>query len=100
LLRILGERDVPGRTGTACLLGNEPFLYIGPVRFEDLDTIIGAIADIQQTIDGKIGTVHGIAELWSGRRVGVVRSKIGVIRLVSVGAPVPFVCAGISVKNN
>ena len=44
--------------------------------------------------------MYGIAELLRRRSVGIVRAEVGVIRLISVSAPVTFVFSGIGVVHD
>lgn len=50
LLRIFRKRDVPNRAVPQGVLIKDLFLDEGPVRFEDLNAVIGPVADIQETI--------------------------------------------------
>ena len=100
LLRIPRERNVPSRAGTKCPFVYKPFLNERSIGLEHLDAIISAVAYIEQAIDGKFGAVNRVAELLRGRRVGIVRTQIRVIRFVAVCAPMPFVFPGVRVIHN
>ena len=42
----------------------------------------------------------GLRNCCSGRRVGIVRARVGIVGLVPIGAPVPLVFAGIRVEHD
>ena len=98
LLRVFRERDVPDGSITEGLRIEDLLFYESSIGFEDLDTVVGAVADIQQAIIRQFSAMHGIAELLRGRIVGIVAPQRRVIGLVAVGAPVPFVLAGVGVE--
>jgi hypothetical protein len=50
LLGIFRKSDVPNRAVPQGVLIKDLFLDEGPVRFEDLNAVIGPVADIQETI--------------------------------------------------
>src|ERR1019366_5262228 len=100
LLRVLRERDVPGGAGAQGFLVDEPFLDKGPIGFEDLDAVVGAVANIELVIVGEFGAMHGIAELLGWRAFGIVTAEVGVVGLVAVSAPVALVLAGFGVKDD
>ena len=90
LLRIFGERDVPDRAIAPRILGDEHLLNKRAIRFENLNAVVRPIADIQQVVIGKFGTVNWISEPLRRRIVRLVRPEVGVVGLIPVGAPVPF----------
>jgi hypothetical protein len=98
LLRIFGESDVPDRAIAARILGDEHLLDKRAIRFENLNAVVRPIADIQQVVVGKFGAVNWIAELLRGRIFGLGWPEVGVVGLVPVGAPVPFVFTGLGVE--
>ena len=51
-------------------------------------------------VDRHLGAVHRRAELLRDRRVGIVASEVGVVRLVAVGAPVALELAGVGVEHD
>src|SRR5262245_44123264 len=99
LLRILGEHDVPGRSRPERVAGEEPFLDELAFRGEDLQTIVLPVADIDEAVVRTLDAVHRIAELLRGRRLGIVRAKGGVVRLVAVGAPIALHLAGVGIDH-
>src|ERR1700748_3783134 len=88
LLRIVRERDVPGRSVAEGALADPGFLDELAFRREDLDAIVDAVADVDHAIDRHLRAVHGRAELLRDRRVGIVAPEVRIVRLVAVGAPV------------
>ena len=97
LLRIVREGDVPGRAVAERALADPRFLDELAVRREHLDAVVDAVADVDQAVVRQLGAVHRRAELLRQRRVGVVASEVGVVRLVAVGAPVALELAGVGV---
>src|SRR5207302_4866510 len=67
---------------------------------EDLDAIVGAIANVKQAVHGKLGAMHGIAELLRRRTIRIVGTKVRIIRFVSVCAPMPFVLSSVGVEDD
>ena len=100
LPRILRERNVPDRSISQRSSRDELFFHKGAVRVEYLNSVIGSITDIQETVDRELGAVHRISKLLGGRRIRIVASEIGIVRLVAVSAPIPFELAGIGVNHS
>ena len=71
-----------------------------PSGLEYLDTIVHAVADIEQAIVRELRAVHRAAELLIDRRVRIVIAGVGVVRLVAIGAPMPLVLAGVGVEHD
>src|SRR5882672_8524119 len=72
LLRVLGECDIPHGPIAQRVLRHENFFHETAVRFEDLDAIVGAVANVEKAGMRKLGAVHRIAKLlgrWRGRIV-------------------------------
>src|SRR5580658_4813174 len=44
--------------------------------------------------------MHGVAELLRDGSLGSIRPQVGVIRLVTVGAPIAFECAAVGVEHD
>src|SRR5262245_32938577 len=88
LLRVLREGDVPDRAGGLGVLRQEGFVDVRAVRFEHLDAIVDAVADVEQAVVRQIRAVHRVAELLGRRRGRIIGAQRGVIRLRAVRAPV------------
>ena len=81
------------------VLGVERLLHERAVRLEHLQAVVGAVAHIDQPVVRALDAVHRVAELLRGRRVRIVGTEIGVVRLVAVGAPVALHLAGVGVEH-
>jgi hypothetical protein len=92
LLGIRRERDLVDRAVHAGLLLEEMLGHEGAILAEDLQAIVGAVADVDQAILGDANAVHRIAELLRGRLRGVVGRLLLVVRRLSV--------AGLELKHN
>src|SRR5262249_48372641 len=68
------------------------------VLAEDLDTIVGAVADIDEAVLVETHAVDRIAELLGGRLCGIVGQRLFIARLLAVSAPVALVCAGLGIE--
>src|SRR5262245_19185815 len=99
LVRILSEHDVPGRCRPKRVAGEKPFLHELAFRGEDLQAIVLPVADVDQAVIRALDAVHRVAELLLGRRLGIVRILLGVIRLVAVSAPVALHLAGVGIDD-
>src|SRR5258708_7575686 len=71
------------------MLGHE-----GAVLAEDLDAIIGTIADINEAVLVEAHAVHRIAELLGDWPRGIVGRRLFITRLLAVSTPVAFIRAG------
>src|SRR6266576_1381926 len=100
LVRILGKGDINDWAITESSCGNESFFDESTVLLEYLDAVVGAVADVEQALIRKLGAVDWIAELLGGRRIGVVRPEIGVVRLFAVSAPVALVLSGLRIVDD
>src|ERR1035437_6429514 len=100
LLRIAGEGDVPGRAGAERAGFKKRFLDECAVGLEHLNSIVDAIAHIEQTVIGKLGAVDGIAKLLGWRLVRLVGTGVRVVRLLAVGAPMTFISTCIGVRSD
>src|SRR6478672_3099141 len=100
LLRVGPDRDVPHRAVAERVLLEEPLLDEAAVLLEHLDTVVDAVADIDQPVIGELHAMHGIGELLRHRRLGIVRRLLGIIRRLAVGAPMPLVGAGGGVEHD
>jgi hypothetical protein len=70
-LRILRERDVPNCAVAQGIRGDKDFFHEGPIWFENLNTIVDAIANVEQSVFGKVGALCRIAKLLGGRFPGL-----------------------------
>src|ERR1041385_3480588 len=86
LLRILRKRDIPNGTVAAGLFVQDLLFDVSPILFEDLNAIVGTVADIEEIVDREFGAVDRVAELFGRRLIRIVRAKIGVVRLCAIGA--------------
>src|SRR6266481_79120 len=100
LLGILGKGDVPDRPVTQSFCGDEGLFDEGAIFLEDLDAVVRTVADVEEAVVGKLGAVHGIAELLGRRRIGIVGAEVGVIGLLTIGAPVALVLSGFRVLDD
>ena len=86
---------IPRRAIAQCIARDKELLDEVTALLEHLDTIVHAVANVDQTVIGDTHTVHWVSKLrrWrvSGRDVG---PQIRVVRHTPVGAPVPLVLAG------
>src|SRR6266851_312312 len=98
LLRIFRKSNVPNGPVTQRPFFDDLFLDEGTVRLEYLDAVVHTVAHVEQTIVGELGAVHRIAELLIDGRVRIVNAGIGVVRLMTVGAPMPLVLPAVGVK--
>src|SRR3954462_14208393 len=90
LLGIARERDVPHGAVATRARKDALLLHELAVLAKDLNPIVHAVADVHETIVRRLGAVHGIAELWRERRVGVVGAHVGVLRGLPIRAPEPL----------
>ena len=63
LLRIAREGDFPGGAVALGVRLDRILLHEGAIGLEDLDAVIGAVADIDQPVIRRLGAMHRIAEL-------------------------------------
>src|SRR5215467_4394357 len=63
LLRILREGDVPHRSVALRRGLDDLLLHELAALLEDLDAVVHAVADVEESIDRRLGAVHGIAKL-------------------------------------
>src|SRR5215510_13711333 len=99
LLWVVRKRDLPHRPVAGGGLRDERFFHKLAVLLKDLDSIVLAVADIDQTILRDCGAAY-IAKLFCRGRIRIVRPEARVIRLLTVSAPVPLVCAGVGVEDD
>src|SRR5205823_848861 len=71
LLAIRRERNVPGGPATQRLFGDEGFLNEGSVFPEHLNTIVGSIAHVHESVISDAYAMDD-AELWRRRTSGIV----------------------------
>src|SRR5215470_5177311 len=76
------------------MLGNERAVFS-----EDLDTIIGAVADIDEAVLVETDAVYGIAELLGRRFRWIVRRRFLIAWLLAVSTPMALVSAGFRIKH-
>ena len=76
------------------------FLDERPVRFEHLNAVVHAVANIQQAVVRKFGAMHRIAELLRRAAHLDYRGPGSYRRACAVGAPVAFVRAGLGVEHD
>src|SRR4051812_31342008 len=77
------------------MLGDE-----GAVRLEDLQPVVGAVANVNETVFGEADAVHRITELLRWRLRRIIARRLGIARLISVRAPVPLVGAGFAIEHH
>jgi hypothetical protein len=77
------------------VLGHE-----GAVLAEDLITVVGAVADIDQAVARDAHTVHRIAELLRHGVRWIIGRRLLVARLFAIGAPVALVGAGLRIEHD
>src|SRR5437879_10690267 len=97
LLGILGKGDVPDRPVTQGSCGDEGLFDEGAIFLEDLDAVVRTVADIKQALVRKLGAMDRIAELLGRWRIGIVGAEVGVVGLLTIGAPVALVLPGLCV---
>src|SRR5438270_12550830 len=90
LLRIFREGDVPRRAVAERVLLDEGFLHELSLFREDLDAIVGPIADVDEAIARQLRAVYGVPKLLRRRTIRFVPPERFVVRLVAVRAPVPL----------
>src|SRR5258705_7184810 len=100
LFRIGPDGDVPDRAVAERVLLEEKFLHEGAVLPKYLDTVVDAVADIDQSVIGDLHAMHRIGELLRHRRLGVVGRLFVVVGRIAIGAPVPLVGAGGGVEHD
>ena len=82
------------------VLRDECLFHVSAVRLEHLNSIVGAIADIEQAVIRERDAVNRSAELlrwWLGR---VVWRKFLVVGLVPIRAPVPLVFTCVRIEDD
>src|SRR5215510_10655686 len=99
LLWILRKRDFPRRPVAEGSLRDERFFHKLAVLLKHLDSIVLAVADIDQTILRDRGAAYR-AKLFCRGRIRIVRAEARVIGLLAVGAPVALVGAGVGVEDD
>src|SRR5690348_3566752 len=87
LLRIAREGDVPYGPVATRSWKDALLLHELAVLAEDLDPVVHAIAYVHETIIGRLGAVHRIAELRREGCVRVVRPHVRVLGGVPIRAP-------------
>src|SRR5216683_4174415 len=100
LLGILGKGDVPDGPVTQSFCGNKGLFDESPVFLENLDAVVRTVADIEVAVVRKLGAVHWITELLGRRRIGIVGAEVGVVGLLTIGAPVALVLSGFRVIDD
>src|SRR5262249_24813964 len=83
-----------------CILLDEHLFHERAVCLERLDPVVGAVADIQQTVIGEDYTVHRGAELLAGRILWIVGWQLLIVGLMAIGAPVALIFAGIGIVDD
>ena len=77
------------------LLGDEAAVFA-----EDLQTIVDAVADIDETVLVNANAMHRVAELLRWRAGRIIGRRLLVARLVAVGTPVSLVGAGLGIEHH
>src|SRR5262249_35866758 len=99
LLRIVRKRDLPHRPVAEGRLRDERFFHKLAVLLKHLDSIVQAIAAIDQTIlRNRVAAYR--AKLFWRRRMRIVRAEARVIGLLAVSAPVALVGAGVAIEDD
>src|SRR5882762_6667249 len=57
-------------------------------------------SDIEEAVVRKLGAVHWITKLLRRRPIGIVGAEVGVIGLLTIGAPVALVLSGFRVIDD
>src|SRR5262245_792635 len=99
LLWIVRKCDLPNRPVPESRLRDESFFHKFAVLLKHLDSIVLAVADIDQIILRYRGAAYR-AKLFCRGRIRIVRAEARVIGLFAVSAPVPLVCAGVGVEDD
>ena len=99
LLRVTRERDVPGRSRPQGLLRDEDFPHKGAVRAEHLNSVVRAVADVEEAVVRQFGAMDRIAELLRRRCVRIVSGQLTIVRPVAIRAPIPLELTGIRVDH-
>jgi hypothetical protein len=100
LRRIDPEIEIPHRAREQRLLGDEELLHEGAVLAEDLDAVVGSVADVHQAIFRNLDAVYGVGELLRRRPVRVVGWLLGIARRLAIGAPMPFVSTSVGIEHD
>src|SRR5688572_214205 len=94
------EIDVRHRSASR-RLRNEDLPLEAAVLPKDLESAVAPVAHIDEAVSIDSQAVHGIPKLpWSGSGGIGFRGRGGIIRLLTVCAPVPFVGASLRVEHN
>ena len=93
------ERDVPGGSVAKCKWRDLPFRHVGAVLPEDLESVVRAVADIDQAIVRRLGAVYGAAELSDEWSVRVVAAHVFVARHIAVCAPHTLDSTGLHIQH-
>src|SRR5262249_40372492 len=99
LLRIVRKRDLPHRPVAEGRLRDERFFHKLAVLLKHLDSIVLAVAYIDQTILRDRGAAYR-SKLFCRRRIRIVRAEARVIGLLAVSAPVALVGAGVAIEDD
>jgi hypothetical protein len=70
------------------------------VLAEDLQTIVDAVADIDETVLVNANAMHRVAELLRWRASRIIGRRLLVARLVAVGTPVSLVGANLGIEHH
>src|SRR5262249_16200559 len=99
LLLVGREYEVVDRAGTARRLLVDVLGDEAAVLAEDLHAVVGAVADIDETIPIDANAMHRISELLRGRLARIIGRRLVVARFLAVGAPVPLVSTGVGIEH-
>ena len=100
LLRVGREHEVVDRAGAARVLLEDVLGDERAVLPENLQPVVGAVADVDEAVLGDADAMHRVAELLRGRLGRIVGRRLVVARPVAVGAPVPLVGAGLRIEHH
>src|SRR6185295_8577469 len=89
----------PGAEARGGLALDEDFVDERTVQLERLNSVVHAVADIDETVVRHGDTVHSVELLRSGTFIGPRSGRL-VVRLVAVGAPMPLVRTGLRVEHD
>src|SRR5437588_10732585 len=92
LARIVREGNVANCSWLSRRRMYEELLHELALLREYLNPVVGAIANVDKSIVRDVGTVDGRPELLVVGSIGLVRTRVGIVRNISIGAPHPFEC--------
>ncbi len=100
LLAVGREHQVVDRAGASRALLEDVLGDEAAVLAENLQPVVGAVADVDQAFRGKPDAVHRIRELQGRRSCGIVGRRLLVARRLAVSAPVALVGAALGIEHH